>query len=526
MRSVLCAAGRMVVVCFILLFPVASQANAQDWLPKNKVQPRLFGRYPAARSVGQVERSNFKPLSAAAESEPNNAPASANPANLGDIITGALDPANDIDWFAIDFTAGTIIELDVDAQSQGSPLDPVIGLFAPDSVTLISISDDFDQLDSRIRFLIPTTGRYFVAIIDFDGEGGAAYTYAINVGTLPPGPGDPVTIFASGLGGPWGIAAGAGEFFVVDRDTSRILRVGPQGSVSTLAGASVIGRPVDIAIDAFGNLLVAGRDLNGSGVITRLTLTGQASTFAAGLNGPTAITVGPDGDVWVADLTEILRFDLTGSPKGLVARASETIFDLAFSPAGELHFTTNSNGVYKLVNNNIQQVISAPPFLEGLAFDAAGNLYVANGFEGTISLYSPTYTLLGSNPFARSNLAGPINLAFGLDANGATTPRLFATNYGLTTVPPVASSMVEVKTSGVRGPGFKTGISLPTATAAANHLLGGTALTSQQAQLFDAIGNKNGRFDVGDFRAYLKALGQISAAQSISAKNDRGGKHP
>jgi hypothetical protein len=43
----------------------------------------------------------------------------------------------------------------------------------------------------------------------------------------------------------------------------------------------------------------------------------------------------------------------------------------------------------------------------------------------------------------------------------------------------------------------------------ANALLGGPALTADQVQYLDAHGNHNGVLDVGDFRAYLRAQGQL-----------------
>jgi len=49
---------------------------------------------------------------------------------------------------------------------------------------------------------------------------------------------------------------------------------------------------------------------------------------------------------------------------------------------------------------------------------------------------------------------------------------------------------------------------------AQNALLGGPALSPQNAQLLDQIGNRNGRFDVGDLRAYLRLLGRLAASRN------------
>jgi len=46
----------------------------------------------------------------------------------------------------------------------------------------------------------------------------------------------------------------------------------------------------------------------------------------------------------------------------------------------------------------------------------------------------------------------------------------------------------------------------------ANALMGGASLSPAIVQYLDNLGNKNGRLDVGDFRAYLRSQGQLSGA--------------
>ncbi|HXO86752.1 MAG TPA: putative Ig domain-containing protein, partial [Gemmatimonadales bacterium] len=46
----------------------------------------------------------------------------------------------------------------------------------------------------------------------------------------------------------------------------------------------------------------------------------------------------------------------------------------------------------------------------------------------------------------------------------------------------------------------------------ANALMGGAALPAATVQYLDNLGNKNGRLDVGDFRAFLRSQGQLSGA--------------
>jgi hypothetical protein len=46
---------------------------------------------------------------------------------------------------------------------------------------------------------------------------------------------------------------------------------------------------------------------------------------------------------------------------------------------------------------------------------------------------------------------------------------------------------------------------------ASQHLLGGAQLDLTTQRYLDLQGNQNGHFDVGDFRAFLRANGQLPA---------------
>lgn len=549
------------------------------------------------------------------EAEPNNTAATATPAALGDTATAAMDTTGDIDWYVINIATDTILVLDVDANQVGSNMDPVLWLIAPDSVTILSFSDDVDGLDPYIEYHITTPGTYFVATQDYYGDGGSGYFYYLKFGakaTPPPGPGDPTTLFASNLNGPYGMAAGAtGELYVTDIDGRQLWKISSAGAASQLA-AFPSGVPLKVALDGSGNLLVTYSDSSFSfGAVSRVTLGGQVSSFATGLGNTGGITVGPDGDVWVLDINRLLlfRFGPSGFRKDSIdvsaigARRYDA--DLAFSPSGVLYISNGYDGIFRLVNRAPQRFISGPPYLESMAFDADGYLYVANGYLGTVLLYDPSGQLV-SDPFARSNLGGPIYLAFArATADGSMTSRLFASNYGYNLAAPYVGSIVEMRQGAMRGAGFRIGVDLltiPTAslpaavmgadytatlqvtsppgtpswsiafgalppgliitsttgvisgvpttagafsfsarvdaggrvgyadftivvsqpsvslTDAANHLLGSSQLSIELQRFLDLQGNKNGRYDVGDFRAHLRAQGQLPDSVAATGK--------
>ena len=566
------------------------------WVPRRALEARGV-RAPVASARTVVT-----------ESEPNDSVYQADPVVLGDTASGIIDTLGDIDFYALDITAGIAVSLDVVASRVGSNLDAILVLFDVDSVTVLAFNDDFNGFDSHINFTIPATGRYFVAIAGFDGSGDPGSFYSLTFGVSPPGPGDPTTLYSAAAGGSWGIAAGGtGELYVADINGS-IQRVSAAGAVTTFAN---FFSPVGVVIDGFGNLLVAGQDSSLRLAIRRYSPAGQPSAFGVPFDtNPCCIvvpiTVAPNGDVWVGNNvptpSEIRHYDSQGNLKNVVP-IDDIILDLAFSPAGVLHFS-NGDAVFKLVNNTPQLVVLSPPVVDGFAFDRDGYLYVTSGlFSPQVQLFDPAGVPVDT-PFARTNMSGRLHLAFLRDANGAMTSRLLASNVEFDGVSFVGS-IVEMNPAGVRAPGLRIGgdllqvantslragvvgadyadtlrivappgpvtwsvvsgtlppgITLAAATgvlsgipaqdgafpvsvrgdaasksgfgsftitvteptvvvqAAATHLLGGTPVDSVQQRFLDLQGNQNGKFDIGDFRAYLRATGQLPLLQALIRK--------
>jgi hypothetical protein len=520
------------------------------------------------------------------ENEPNDNPAVADAVSLGDQGTGEVNPTGDVDYWVFSATAGTVLDIDVDASQFGSPLDPTLELFAPDGVTSLAFNDDYDGLDSRIRYTISTTGSYYIAIRAFGGGGGTGEFYTINFNTITPGPGDPTTLFAAGLDGPGGIAVDAqGDLFVAELSSNEISRVTAGGTVSVFATG--IPGPRGLAFDGFGDLLVASDD----GSVYKVSAAGVPTPFLTGLSWPFWLATGPDGSIWVCDLGAgmILHHDAFGQLQDSfdVTSVGGAGF-IAFSPGGELHFS-NFLAIYKLVGGQPELVFTAPEFLEGFAFDVHGNLYVANEMRSRVILYADDGTVL-EDPFALG-VEGPVAVAFGRDADGATNARLFATDFA-------AGEVREMNPAGIRAPGWPVtvellvvgpdalpdavmgadynvaltvsdqtitptwsvvsgtlppGISLDSGTGVlggfpteagtfafrvraegnsrlgekdysitvtepvlavtdvADQVLGVTGvLTAEEMRYLDLLGNDNGVFDVGDFRAFLLATGALA----------------
>ena len=121
-----------------------------------------------------------------------------NEAELGDVFDGRIDRAGDFDVFAVTVAAGTALDLEVAARSIGSPLDPTLSL-SDEFGTRLAHNIDSDGLGGRIRFTVPSSGRYFISVRGFGGSGGSQHTYRLTIGTTEPGPADPTTSFVTGL---------------------------------------------------------------------------------------------------------------------------------------------------------------------------------------------------------------------------------------------------------------------------------------------------------------------------------------
>ncbi|MBS0632362.1 MAG: hypothetical protein JSS11_10635, partial [Verrucomicrobia bacterium] len=121
-----------------------------------------------------------------------------------------------------------------------------------------------------------------------------------------------------------------GNLIIADRDNHAIRQISPEGNVTTLAGLAGhagsadgaganarFNKPVSVAVDPSGNILVAD---SGNYTVRRITPQGIVSTLAglagtaghvdgsagvARFTGPQTVATDPAGNVWVADFQPI-----------------------------------------------------------------------------------------------------------------------------------------------------------------------------------------------------------------------------
>ncbi len=116
--------------------------------------------------------------------EPNGSWGQATPISYGTTLSDPdICPTGDGDYYAFTGQAGDNVIIDVDAQSIGSSLDSYLYLFDTDGISVIAQNDNYDGLDSRITFVLPWDGTFYLRVQDADhpNEGGPDYFYTLSL---------------------------------------------------------------------------------------------------------------------------------------------------------------------------------------------------------------------------------------------------------------------------------------------------------------------------------------------------------
>ncbi len=237
-----------------------------------------------------------------------------------------------------------------------------------------------DAFNFRIR-KVDAEGN--IATVAGDGTGGFS--------------GDSGPATAAQLNVPYGVAPdGAGNLYIADTDNHRIRKIDAAGNIATVAGtgqqgyggdsgaatAAQLNSPYGVAPDESGNLYIADtgnhriRKVDAAGNITTVAGDGTSGfsgdngpAIAAQLNAPFSVALDESGHLYIADAGNH-RIRWVDAADGNIATVAGT---------GQQGF--NGNG-----GPAAQAQLDGP---YDVAVDLAGNIYIADAFNGRIRKVSP-----------------------------------------------------------------------------------------------------------------------------------------
>jgi len=168
-----------------------------------------------------------------------------------------------------------------------------------------------------------------------------------------------------------------------------------------------ISDAVSMAMDKSGNLYIG----EGSGQVSVLPAGGSTATvFATGFGVVYSIALDASNNVYVGDAAHLWKIPAGGGTPVTLGNLSAPV-GLAFDPAGNLYVADNAGGdagVYKMTADGTGQTridngIPAPAYV---AFDANGNLFI--GDQHNHALYE--IPVGGAQKQVASTLVGPVSL--------------------------------------------------------------------------------------------------------------------
>jgi sugar lactone lactonase YvrE len=152
-----------------------------------------------------------------------------------------------------------------------------------------------------------------------------------------------------------------------------------------------VPNPTSLAFGPDGRLYVSSRF---DGSVYRVEADGRASIYATDLGVACGLAFGPDGRLYVGDRSgSVLRVESDGRAQVFATLPpSVAAFHLAFGPDGRLYVTgptlNTHDAIYRITADGVVDTwggrYGRP---QGLAFDAAGHLYVVDALAGASALY-------------------------------------------------------------------------------------------------------------------------------------------
>jgi len=210
----------------------------------------------------------------------------------------------------------------------------------------------------------------------------------------------------------------AGNLYVSSHegDAGRIFKITPSGTTSVYKDYQYFSDARGLAFDATGDLYVADAGYKPlTGRILRFAPDGTLTTVAGGLLQPSALAIGPDGNLYV---TEPLSGEIERvTPAGAVsifasgfANGGEVLGALVFDAAGDLHAGVGGR-IVRIASGGapVTTIMTGLDEVKGL-LPYGGDFFVATYGHHDLRFASPTrgVTALTSTTLANTCQDGPI----------------------------------------------------------------------------------------------------------------------
>jgi uncharacterized protein (TIGR03437 family) len=225
----------------------------------------------------------------------------------------------------------------------------------------------------------------------------------------------------------YALAAGPdGNIWIADRFNSKIGRVTPSGQITEFALNPASGAG-GITIGADGNLWIAQADQIG-----KMTMSGALTEYSAkGARTNLPIALGPDGCAWFVTTNGIAEITQGGTVIGYPDVALSAIYGLGAGPDGNIWFTEATGKIGKLA------LVAAPPVIASVVNAASLNgPAVAPGeivtiFGSGMGPLNPLGLTLGADGKVMSALGG-VSVTF----SGYPAPLLYVSSTQINCVVP------------------------------------------------------------------------------------------
>jgi len=211
--------------------------------------------------------------------------------------------------------------------------------------------------------------------------------------------------------------------------TTAIAEISPSGAIlQTLSGLSI--SPISLAIDSAGNLWTRS---NGTTVV-QISPSGTILQSISA-SGPANFAIDANGNIWYLSSGNVVKMTSSGTTLFSTTVSGSNFDGLAFDASGNA-WAANGNSSDPFLTTTVVEFNSAGAPLgtfvagtspTGLAFDPSGNLWVCNNVSpGSVGKLSPSGTFLGA--FYSGSTHRPSNSA--IDASG----NVFAADGNLRTI--------------------------------------------------------------------------------------------